>query len=185
MSDKLKKLGFEQGRTIETIFLTKTDQGINHAPIGVERLGKELLGARIYKDTKTLKNLKKNPQFSANLTNESELFYKSVFDMQLNIHDFKLIDSFFTIKGNCLELNKKENYFNAKLLIKKMHKNKKTRGGYCRANSAIIEALIYFTKSPHKNKQLIEEKINKANEIVQKTGGEKEKKLIQKIKSKI
>ncbi len=96
---KLKEKGLIAGRIIETIFLTKSQNKINHAPIGIKKTSKKSLKAKIYKKTNTYYNLLENSSFSVNLTNDAEIFFKSIFDKELEINEFALKNSFLTIKG--------------------------------------------------------------------------------------
>lgn len=182
MKEKLKKLGFKKNRVIETVFLTKGKEKTNHAPIGVKRKKGKKLEAKVYKETNTYHNLKENRFFSINLINDYNIFYDSIFDKELEIQNLELKNSFRTIKGKSIEIEEKKEFG---LFTLKPHKiqERKTPSpkGYCRAESAIIEALIYHTKIPHIDEEKALEKIKDKKEIVKKTGSLKEKELINKL----
>lgn len=181
MNEKLKKLGFEANRIIETILLIKAREKIKNSPIGVKLDKNQLLTATIYKTNQIYKNIKKHSVASLNITNKAKLFYDSVFNKKLKTNGLRLEKSHYTIKGEIIELKKQKNYLIVKISPNEIEKNNEMVKGYCRANSAIIEALIYYTKLGYKDKKYILNKIKEAKKIVQKTGSEEEKKLMKKI----
>ncbi|PTD93963.1 hypothetical protein C9439_05010 [archaeon SCG-AAA382B04] len=185
MNKKLENLGFEKDRTIETILLTKKQGQINLAPIGIRRKEQDFLEAKIYKTTQAYSVLNEGDIVSLNLTNDAELFFKSIFDKKIETEDFKIKKSDYIIKSRCKRIIEKENYIITHLIPKEVIKNKETKKGYCRANSAIIEALVYYTKLDYEKRDKVERKITQAKKVVKKTGGEKEKELIKKIISRI
>ncbi len=113
MNEKLKKLGFEANRIIETILLIKAREKIKNSPIGVKLDKNQLLTATIYKTNQIYKNIKKHSVASLNITNKAKLFYDSVFNKKLKTNGLRLEKSHYTIKGEIIELKKQKNYLDS------------------------------------------------------------------------
>jgi len=79
----LDSLGFHKGLLVETIVSTIDENGKpNAAPMGVWRGEDNILVLKIYRDTRTYRNIKVRRKFVINLTFNVELFYKTLFKVE-------------------------------------------------------------------------------------------------------
>lgn len=78
MGIDLSNIGMEKGKQYETIVSTAdVNNNKNAAPIGIICLGKDKVLCRIFKGGKTLDNILIKKEFVINITNDSEVFFKT------------------------------------------------------------------------------------------------------------
>lgn len=76
----LEEMGFHKGGISETILTTVNPDGsYNAAPMGVHRVGHEVLELRPFKSSSTFMNLLNNPKACINVTDDPGLFFVTAF----------------------------------------------------------------------------------------------------------
>ena len=76
----LGELGFTPNCIVETILVTRDGSGnLNAAPMGVKRIGEDILEVAPFLSSVTHKNLKHGSYASINLTQSPLLFYATAF----------------------------------------------------------------------------------------------------------
>lgn len=76
----LEEMGFRKGGISETILTTVNPDGsYNAAPMGVHRVGHEVLELRPFKSSSTFMNLLNNPKACINVTDNPGLFFVTAF----------------------------------------------------------------------------------------------------------
>ena len=151
---KLASLGFSEHTFSETIVVSQGPAGLVAAPMGILLKGNSLL-IQPYRKTRTYTNLVNSKNCTINITRDSLLFYKAIMK-KLTRKDFaksKVIEA-PRLRGTeaiieAVLLNILENDVErTKLLFKPVYIKvfKKRVKAYNRADSLLIEALVYYTK---------------------------------------
>ena len=159
---KLEDLGFERGIIVEALVTTFSKKGIpNIAPMGVIQLNSKKVKIRIFKTARTYKNILSKRCAIVNISSDISVFYKSTFK---DSSKKKIFSSDFFEKGDQvdaprlksakatveielfdlieLEKNRTEMIFEVKSIKADLGFPKI----YCRAFSAVIEAIILATR---------------------------------------
>ncbi|MCL2642952.1 MAG: DUF447 family protein [Candidatus Bathyarchaeota archaeon] len=164
----LTDLGFSKNMIYETLVCTYNPDGVtaNAAPMGAVMQNLEQISLTIYNSASTLKNLQTHKSATLNLTDNIELFFQTALKdtplpeelfeksptvnapqlkpanatIALTIQDFNPLDSQRTkITGKICQIDALKIYPQS----------------YCRAKSAVLEAIIHATriKTLYKNKK--------------------------------
>jgi len=100
INDALTQMGFTKESIVETILVTRNQDGsFNATPIGVIRHG-ESLEVRLYKTYNTYRNLLVSTKVSVNITDDPILFLRTAFKQELgtpNVVDWVLEGSDITV----------------------------------------------------------------------------------------
>jgi len=89
LADLLDELGFTRGCTVETIVATRSPDGSpSAAPMGVTRMGSDILEIKPFKSSSTYRNLSRNGDACVNVTGDPELFLVTAFKHE-DLHGFK------------------------------------------------------------------------------------------------
>jgi hypothetical protein len=76
----LIRLGFKKDRIYETIVTTRTEGGMNAAPMGVWSADLESVKLLVHKTAKTYENIRKEKRFTVNFSGDIALFYDAVLE---------------------------------------------------------------------------------------------------------
>jgi len=80
VSKRLDELGFGVGCIVETIVVTRNPDGSpNAAPMGVMRIGEEIIEIKPFRTSTTYRNLRTGGYASANVTDDPHLFLATAF----------------------------------------------------------------------------------------------------------
>lgn len=172
---------------IETIFSTLDGDGKpNFAPMGVE-WGDEILTVRPYRDTHTCRNLLSSGCGVANLTDDVTAFVRcGLYDVTLPHFRAQAIPGvIYQETCSWLEMEVVSHGGTdqrAEFRCRILHRGRQRDFlGFCRAGCAVIEAAILATRLDFHNRGEVTEKLSNYGEIVEKTGGEKEKKAFRMV----
>lgn len=138
----------------ESIAVTLDEDSLPHvAPMGVEYSGSHLI-LRPYKSSKTYANLVFRPQLSLNFTHDARYFFKAIFKQEEISFDFSDLETPPIIKGDFdlyikgqaepLDLVSGRAVFLVK--VEKVCEGPGSKLALSRANNALLEALVYYTK---------------------------------------
>ena len=158
----LEELGFKKGIISETLVSTYSKNGCpNMAPMGVINLNSNKILIKIYKSSKTYKNLKSKRCAVINLSTDPTLFYKSaikeansgnkiskdLFEKGDIVDAPRLKKADATIEVSVCSINNLESDRPEVILeVKNIKAAVCLPKAYCRAFSAIIEAIILATR---------------------------------------
>lgn len=78
--DALRRIGFKKDWIYESIVTTRSDKGVDAAPMGVWSADLDSLSLRIHRTARTLENIKRDKRFAVNFPGSVELFYDAVLD---------------------------------------------------------------------------------------------------------
>jgi len=82
----LDELGFSRGSTVEAIVTTRRADGSpNAAPMGIARVGPDLLQLRPFRSSETYRNLMRNPEACVNVTSDPELFLATALKQEMEL----------------------------------------------------------------------------------------------------
>jgi hypothetical protein len=152
---RLKEIGMKKNWIYEVIVSTLY-AGIPHAaPMGIWSEDFDTLNMAIYKDSKTLENVIKEKEFTANFVDDITIFYESLFNKgkiafkqlkQINAPVIK--NSSAIIECKVKHIEKKENRFhiNAEIVDIRIWDEIKLIN---RAEGLVIESLILATRLSH------------------------------------
>jgi hypothetical protein len=149
----LDELGFTPNCIVETILVTRDASGnLNPAPIGVRRIGEDLLEVAPFLSSVTYKNLKHDSYASINLTQSPLLFYATAFKdevkKQPSINKEMIIENadaaIYTEVLSELKMTDLRAYFTLK--SKSIQILKRLPSVYSRGRYASIEAIIHATR---------------------------------------
>ena len=138
----------------ESIAVTLGENSVPHAtPMGVEYDGLRLL-LKPYKSSKTYANLISRPQLSLNFTHDARYFFKAIFKQKEIVFDFSDSGTVPVIRGDfdlyvegqakLLDLVNDRSIF--LVVVEKIREGPGSRLALSRANNALLEALVYYTK---------------------------------------
>ncbi len=138
----------------EAIVVTLDDHGKpNPAPMGID-LEDNYLVVRPYKTSRTYRNILRNVEASVNITNDSIVFFKALyFKHELKFRPARklrvpVIDDFIDlyVEGKVDRIVDEGNRASFYLNVLDVYEGKGSRLGYSRANSALVDILIYASK---------------------------------------
>ena len=125
------------------------------APMGIWSEDFDTLNMAIYKDSKTLKNIIKEKEFTVNFVDDITIFYESLFNKgKIAFEQAKQVsapviqDSSAIIECKVKHIAKKENRFHIRAEIVDIRIWDKIRL-INRAESLVLESLIMVTRLPH------------------------------------
>ncbi|MGC8974986.1 MAG: DUF447 domain-containing protein [Thermoprotei archaeon] len=138
----------------ESIAVTLDEELVPHAaPMGVEYSESNLV-LRPFKSSKTYSNLISRPQLSLNFTHDARYFFKSIFRHEEILFDFSSSGGVPVIRGDfdlyvegrakLLDLVGERAVF--LVIAEKVYEGPGSKLALSRANNALLEALIYYTK---------------------------------------
>jgi len=147
----LDLLGFTQNSFVETILVTRNNDGsFNPAPMGVIRQGK-LLEIRPYKSSTTYRNLMTGNMVSINITDDPMLFLDSAFKDELDrlpvVDDWVLMGSDATIiaeKISRTDISEQQASFTLEPITLSI--TNKMPSVFSRGRAEAIEAIIHATR---------------------------------------
>jgi len=159
---KLAELGFCKGEIYETIITTfNQDQTPNAAPMGITVQNEQQIILRIFNTSQTLKNLINTKSATINLTSNIDIFYKTAIKeansngklpkewfVQAETADApKLANADATIETTLVNITPLDpQKTQATCNVKQINAQKTYPQTYCRAKSAVIEAIIHTTR---------------------------------------
>ncbi len=201
MEIDLTKIGMFKGQQYETIITTENKDGsLNAAPIGILCGGNNKVMCRIFKGSHTLENIIAQKEFTANITQNPELFTWSLLD-NLEADDFnenksiKDVDCYFKCEVTSIKeavkqsdpIKKKEEANVIKADVTELIINKPVKA-YNRSFSYVVECLANFSRidivDDEKRKYYLDS-FKEAYRVVKKVGSKKDKDAMDKIKSKL
>ena len=201
MKIDLTKIGMFKGQQYETIITTANRNGsLNAAPIGILCGGNDKVMCRIFKGRHTLENILEQKEFTANITQNPELFTWSLLD-NLEADDFnedksiKNVDCYFKCEVTSIKeavkqsdpVKKKGEANVIKADVTELIINKPVKA-YNRAFSYVIECLTNFSRidivDDEKRKYYLDS-FKEAYRVVKKVGSKKDKEAMDKIKNKL
>lgn len=149
MISKFLRFGYH-----ESIAVTLDEELVPHAaPMGVEYDGSNLI-LRPYESSKTYVNLLSRPLLSLNFTQDARYFFKAIFKREEISYDFSVLEAPPIIIGDfdlyvwgrtkLLGLAGSRAVF--LVTVEKIHEGPGSKLALSRANNALLEALIYYTK---------------------------------------
>ncbi|MEO3993386.1 MAG: DUF447 domain-containing protein [Desulfurococcaceae archaeon TW002] len=149
MISKFLRFGYH-----ESIAVTLDEGSVPHAaPMGVEYSGSYLI-LKPYKSSKTYANLISRPLLSLNFTHDARYFFKAIFKREEIDYDFSVLEAPPVIIGDfdlyvwgrtkLLGLVNDRAVF--LVAVEKVHEGPGSKLALSRANNALLEALIYYTK---------------------------------------
>ena len=152
---RLKEIGMKKSWIYEVIVSTFYARTPHAAPMGIWSEDFDTLNMAIYKDSKTLENIIKEKEFTANFVDDITIFYESLFNKgkiafkqskQINAPVIK--DSSAIIECKVKHIAKKENKFHIRAEIVDIRIWDKIKL-INRAESLVLESLIMATRLPH------------------------------------
>jgi hypothetical protein len=149
--ESLSKLGFSNGCNVETIIVTRGQNGgYNAAPMGVTR-NDSILVVKVFKSSQTYKNLLLGGSISINITDDPLIFFSTAFkdeiNNQLQVDDTGLIDADAVIYSEIGELLKdSELKATFSLIPSSVKVNSPYPTVFSRGRSEAIEAIIHSTR---------------------------------------
>ena len=138
----------------EGIAVTLSPEGrINTAPVGIDLADNQVI-LLLYKGIRTLRNLEETGETALNLTNDSMLYYRSLyFPDRIRFKPSRLvkppiIDEGVELYVECVVNDYQHMDKRVRFLLKpvEVYLGKGSSLAYSRANYALIEALVYMTK---------------------------------------
>ncbi len=158
----LKELGFRDYSFVETVVSTYSGNIKNFAPIGVVKKGRNLY-LKLFKITKTYRNISENKECVINVVSDVEIFYLALFKEKLGVN--KRFPNFFLpsltvdaprVKGADAYVEAEAENFKTltngkvevKLRIKFVEIVNPRPKVFCRCDFAVIESLIHLTRIP-------------------------------------
>ncbi len=170
---------------IETIFSTLDETGRpNFAPMGLE-WGEELITVRPFRNTRTCRNLLSSGYGVANLTDDVLAFVQCGLYAAALPHFQARIVPGVVFERTCFwremeVVSRGGSDDRAELQCRVLHKGwQRDFLGFCRASNAIIEATVMATRLALYDRKLVDEEMIRCRKIVEKTGGETEKRAFQ------
>ncbi|MCL1970837.1 MAG: DUF447 family protein [Candidatus Bathyarchaeota archaeon] len=154
----LTDLGFCQGVIFENIICTFNSSGCpNVAPMGVTIVGEHKVSLTIYNSARTLKNLQNTRAATLNLTDDIDVYYRSALKSDevsadlferssvVNAPKLKSCDAAIALS---VESFTSVDMLRTKVVCNVEHVDalKKYPQAYCRAMSAVLEAIIHATR---------------------------------------
>lgn len=184
LTKKLIKLGFRKNCIVETILVTKNDDGTyNPAPMGVTWVGGITMVINPYKSTKTCQNLQRDCISVINIESNPLLFlataFKDEIDLNYTLDNYRLESSEATIhllKNKCSKLSEDRLSFLNKVSDIKIHHNypRVLSRGTAEAINAIIHATrvnYYLKQGAWDEVELFEKKIWDSVELIRRISG--------------
>jgi hypothetical protein len=171
---RLKELGMKKNWIYEVIVSTFYAKTPHAAPMGIWSEDFDTLNMAIYKDSKTLENIIKEKEFTANFVDDITIFYESLFNKgKIAFKQLKQIntpvirDSSAIIKCKVKHIEEKENRFHisAEIVDIRIWDEIKLIN---RAEGLVIESLILATRLPHSPGRRIEDTLKENFRIIAK-----------------
>lgn len=201
MEIDLGLIGMEKGNQYETIITTINSQNEqNAAPIGVLCAGSDIVLSRIFKGSKTLKNIISQKEFTVNITHSPELFTlttlgnlpKDYFNEDNSLRD---ADAYFRCEvisvkeavkqSDPIRKKGKANVIKSRVCELVINRDVKAMN---RAFACVIDTLTNFTHfdiADEKTKQYYLDRFKEDSRVVNKVGGKKEKLAMSEIKKEL
>ena len=201
MQINLSAIGIEKGKQYETIITTINPDGTkNAAPIGVLCINENTVLCRIFKGSKTLDNILRHKEFTANITKDPELFTLSLLgnlpqDYFSDENTIKDIDAYFKCEVISFKeavkqsdpIKKKGEAIVFKSNVVELVINKEINA-YNRAFDYVVESLANLTRFDivdDETKEFYLKQFREAKRVVKKVGYKKEKEAMDRIKKEL
>lgn len=201
MQINLSAIGIEKGKQYETIITTINPDGTkNAAPIGVLCINENTVLCRIFKGSKTLDNILRQKEFTANITKDPELFTLSLLgnlpqDYFSDENTIKDIDAYFKCEVISFKeavkqsdpIKKKGEAIVFKSNVVELVINKEINA-YNRAFDYVVESLANLTRFDivdDETKEFYLKQFREAKRVVNKVGYKKEKEAMDRIKKEL
>ena len=171
---RLEEIGMKKNWIYEVIISTFHDRVPHAAPMGIWSEDYDTLNMAIYKNSKTLENIIKEKEFTANFVEDITFFYESLFDKeriaykqskQINAPIVK--DSSAIVECRVKDIANKKNRYNIRadvVGIRIWNEIKLIN----RAQGLVLESLILATRLPHFPDCGIEETLKENFRVVSK-----------------
>ncbi len=154
----LSEIGVENGLLIETIAISLDNEGIPHAaPIGVKRREDKLIIEKLFRGTRTWRNLRTNKKILFVLSDNVLLFYKAL-TSELEYEDFApspldpsiptLREGDAAVLAALIEIECLREYDRATLEILGVDIRREGPRYVSRCKNAVIESLVHYTRIP-------------------------------------
>lgn len=150
---KLSALGFSENTYVETIVVTSGPAGVRAAPVGMLLQGDNLY-FKLFKRAATYANLVQTKECTVNVTSSALKFYaalkgkapKKAFATAKYVKVPRLRGADAVVEARLLEVQHEERL--AEVLLRPIHLRvfRKTPKAFDRANAALIEALVHYTR---------------------------------------
>lgn len=201
MDIDLNSIGMEQGQQYEAIITTENEDGTyNAAPIAVICKNKDEVINKIFKTSKTLKNICREKKFTVNITYDPILFTFATIDTipeeyYDNNGNLKDINAYFKCEAYDFKetvrqddpVRKKEAFvINSK--VKELKIKEKTFKPLNRGMCSLIESLVNYTRIDFVDKETQDysiDRLKEADRIITKVGTKKEKEALNLLKEKL
>lgn len=201
MQINLSSIGIEKGKQYETIITTINPDGTkNAAPIGVLCASENTIICRIFKGSKTLDNILRQKEFTANITKDPELFTISLLgnlpqDYFGDDNTIKDIDAYFRCEVISFKeavkqsdpIKKKGEAIVFKSKVVELVINKEIKA-YNRAFDYVVESLANLTRFDivdDDTREFYLKQFREAKRVVNKVGYKKEKEAMDMIKKEL
>lgn len=201
MQINLSSIGIEKGKQYETIITTINPDGTkNAAPIGVLCADENTVICRIFKGSKTLDNILRQKEFTANITKDPELFTISLLgnlpqDYFRDDNTIKDIDAYFRCEVLSFKeavkqsdpIKKKGEAIVFKSRVVELVINKEIKA-YNRAFDYVVESLANLTRFDivdDDTREFYLKQFREAKRVVNKVGYKKEKEAMDMIKKEL
>ncbi|OUJ18509.1 hypothetical protein AMET1_1428 [Methanonatronarchaeum thermophilum] len=176
MNDVLKGLGFTEGRVIETLLVTESEEGFNCAPIGVWSEG-GYLWSKVHEDSESYKNLSVESRCTANIVDVGMLVEGLFTDLDITggVVDgagavLRLAVVGFSVDGE---------WGLVKYSVDGVEVFDSCARGLCRAELCLLESAVHASRVGLDNSHV--GFIGHYREIIDKTGGRSEVELIDRL----
>lgn len=161
----LKRLGFTENSFVETILVSKNNDGsYNAAPMGVIRR-EDQLEIRVYKSSKTYNNLIDDTCVSLNITDDPILFLKTAFKDEYE--EIPIVNDWYIQGSDAIVLARKKEEtmisdFQSLFILQPFEVSIKRREPtvFSRGRAAAIEAIIHATRVKIFHLEKMEDKVN-------------------------
>ncbi len=201
MQINLSSIGMEKGKQYETIITTTNpDNTKNAAPIGILYAGGNQVLCRIFKGGKTLDNILRQKEFTANITKNPELFTTSLLgNLPQNYFNddntIKDIEAYFKCEAYDFKeavkqsdpIKKSGEAIVFKSKVKELVINKEIKA-YNRAFDYVVESLANLTRFDlvdDETREFYIKQFREARRVVNKVGYKKEKEAMDQIKKEL
>lgn len=150
----LNELGFKENWIYEAIVSTEEDGNINHAPMGVWTQDLKTLTLKTYKTSRTADIINDTREFTVNLTDDLDLFYKALYEkdqIKAGKSDtgkpcIKGVDAYIVAKVVEVQDLGEAYEFTGEVVESKVIKKPRLVN---RADALMLETLIEYTKLPY------------------------------------
>ena len=152
---RLQEIGMQKNWIYEVIVSTYYAGTPHAAPMGIWTEDYDTLNMAIYKDSKTLENIMKEKEFTANFVDDVTLFYESLFSKdkiafkrlkQINAPFIKDASAIIECKVKHIEEEENRFHISSEIIDIRIWDEIKLIN---RAEGLVIESLILATRLPH------------------------------------